>query len=287
MGVLLPSPSYCALVDGLREYGALQGLELHRMRLAESDIQYLADAIKATDGGLRRLKSLALDPGNRKFFVKRVSNIHHENEHITCWDPIMVALASGAPCAPTLTALELCNGKVTDPVFRTFVRGLAANAFPALRRLELDGLAIDSPQPKIIVELPRALLTLAANGTPSSLQHLTLSGKKGLKYCIKMLGRVFEAGGLPCLTDLSLSDNTYEGSDASFDGWMAQGKQINIKQLHLAGCTTSLLFSLIEDPAFCPRLRHLWGSFVNKKDVSTAFEKRRRAIAAKAVAERR
>jgi hypothetical protein len=182
---------------------------------------------------------------------------------------------------------------VTKAAILPFLRSLSNGSFPRLRELELEaGREIDR---EVMGALSQALLALVNNGTPSRLAKLRLGNwlitmdTQACATFIRTITRVFEAGGLPCLTELKLrSAGGSEGDAGLFDPWNALGSKIKLERLWLMVNTSDALreklLEYLADPGFCPPLRGFFAREIQSEDSDAALEERRRKREALAAA---
>jgi hypothetical protein len=191
-----------ALADGLASPCVrLRHLSLSRIpNVVVGGVDCLAAAFLAEGGGLSGLEELRLldmEPAS-----------------------ILEALAAGAPCAQTLKTLHIRFSVLANPTVHELAQGLRNGAFPRLVKLEVNsgpsgGFSFST--------FARSLIDLAASGTPSQLEQLTITGSDiDLSNDIT---HVVEAGTLPRLTHLSLPWGSLPNGTGLLSRWTALGPQ--------------------------------------------------------------
>lgn len=180
LGFCHPShEDFAALVDGLRApHMRMRELSLAFNCNSQQDVACLAAAVRA-GGGLGHLQRLTLTG-------------FHGGPQETTWDPVMVALASPAPCSQTLTKLELDRSDLTDVGVLSLFGGLGSGCFPSLESLTLWGVDDNDAH-----ALSHALLALAQNDASSGLKCLALGRACVSLGWLEELSSVFAAGALP------------------------------------------------------------------------------------------
>ena len=171
------------------------------------------------------------------------------------------------------------------------INGLRHNAFPRLRDLRLENVALNEERVKGLVD---ALLEVAAGGSPPKLCSLTLKGRDLSIESLDAFIPLFEAGAVPHLRRLELYVTSLGDYDRAwpqfFDDWTALGPQIRLKSLQLdvqlSGKTRARFLHALSDPAFLPCLRTVPRAPGNvlRKAVDARLETRQRKREALAAA---
>jgi hypothetical protein len=216
-GCKLSKDDFCALLDGVAALeGGLRDLCLDTVRLAQESVGDLAVALRG-GGGLGRLETLKLLDAKGLYRMSR--------------DPILRALADGAPCSQTLKKLALFGCSFTQPTLQTLFQALGSGRFPHLAHLQLRDRTIDAG---LMGGLVDTLVALVHARTPARLVGLDLGGPASLARSMVELARAFAAGALACLTAVTIEAPKVNGSLSDvLDSWKKMGSKIKLTRLGL------------------------------------------------------